>query len=241
LPELDGGVALVTGAAGGIGGATVEVFREAGYEVVGVDRAPGDRVDVVADLSADAGARSAVRTAHDRRGRLDVVVAAHGISGRRFGDGPVGECTEKGWDAVLDANLRSVFLLCRHAVPLLIETRGALVTIGSALGLVGGDADFATHAYAASKAGVIGLTRAIAVHYAPLGVRANVVAPGLIATPMSARAQSDERIRGRLAELQPLTGDFGRPDDVARAALYLARAPFVTGTVLPVDGGWTAR
>jgi NAD(P)-dependent dehydrogenase (short-subunit alcohol dehydrogenase family) len=241
LPDPDALVALVTGAAGGIGGATIDVFREAGYDVVGVDRDEGDRVDVVADLSEDAGARSAVAVARDRRERLDVVVAAHGISGRRFGDGPVAECTEDGWDAVLDANLRSVFLLCKHAVPLLAETRGALVTIGSALGLVGGDADFATHAYAASKAGVIGLTRAIAVHYAPQGVRANVVAPGLIATPMSARAQSDERIRGRLAELQPLTGDFGRPDDVARAALYLARAPFVTGTVLPVDGGWTAR
>ena len=241
MPEPDGSVALVTGAAGGIGGATVEVFRDAGFEVVGVDRASGDRVDHVADLATEAGARSAVAAAGDRHGRVDAVVAAHGISGRRFGDGPVAECTEEGWDAVLAANLRSVFLLCKHAVPLLIQTRGAIVTIGSALGLVGGDADFATHAYAASKAGVVGLTRAIAVHYAPLGVRANVVAPGLIATPMSARAQSDERIRGRLAELQPLTGDFGRPDDVAQAALYLARAPFVTGTVLPVDGGWTAR
>jgi NAD(P)-dependent dehydrogenase (short-subunit alcohol dehydrogenase family) len=241
LPERDRGVALVTGAAGGIGGATVEAFLEAGFEVVGVDRDTGDHVDHVADLSVDAGARSAVAAAHEGRGRLDVVVAAHGISGRRFGDGPVADCTEEGWDAVLDTNLRSVFLLCKHAVPRLAETRGALVTIGSALGLVGGDADFATHAYAAAKAGVVGLTRAIAVHYAPQGVRANVVAPGLIATPMSARAQSDERIRRRLPELQPLTGDFGLPEDVAGAALYLAQAPFVTGTVLSVDGGWTAR
>ena len=81
----------------------------------------------------------------------------------------------------------------------------------------------------------------MAVHYAPEGIRCNVVAPGLIATPMSARAQSDERIVARLPELQPLTGDFGAPEDVAAACLYLATAPFVTGAVLTVDGGWTAQ
>ncbi len=87
----------------------------------------------------------------------------------------------------------------------------------------------------------MGLTRAIAVHYAPEGIRCNAIAPGLIATPMSERAQSDERIRARLPELQPLTGELGRPEDVAAAAVYLATAEFVTGTVLPVDGGWVAR
>jgi NAD(P)-dependent dehydrogenase (short-subunit alcohol dehydrogenase family) len=81
----------------------------------------------------------------------------------------------------------------------------------------------------------------MAVTYAPDGIRCNAVCPGLIATPMSRRAQEDERIRGRLPELQPLTGDFGRPEDVAQAAVYLATAPFVTGAVLTVDGGWTAR
>ena len=147
-----------------------------------------------------------------------------------------------GWDTVLDGNLRSVFLYCKRAVPLLRAAGGgAVVTVSSVLGLVGGDDDFATHAYAASKAGLVGLTRAMAVTYATEGIRCNVVCPGLIATPMSARAQGDERIRGRLAELQPLTGDFGTPDDVAAAAVYLATAPFVTGAVLTVDGGWTAR
>ena len=127
-------------------------------------------------------------------------------------------------------------------MPRLVDAGGgAIVTLGSVLGLVGGDADFDTHAYAASKAGIVGLTRAVAVRYAADGVRANVVAPGLIATEMSRRAQNDPRIRARLPELQPLTGDLGRPEDVAEAALYLARAEFVTGTVLVVDGGWTAR
>ena len=118
---------------------------------------------------------------------------------------------------------------------------GAIVAFSSVLGLVGGDADFATHAYAASKAGVIGLVRAMAVTYARDGIRCNVVAPGLIATTMSRRAQEDSRNRARLPELQPLTGDFGTPEDVAAACLYLATAPFVTGAVLTVDCGWTAR
>jgi NAD(P)-dependent dehydrogenase (short-subunit alcohol dehydrogenase family) len=111
------------------------------------------------------------------------------------------------------------------------------------LGMVGGDEDFATHAYAASKAGIIGLSRAMAAYYAPRGLRVNVIAPGLIATPMSRRAQESEQIRGRLAQLQPLTGAMGLPEDVAAAAAYLASedARFVTGVVLPVDGGWTAH
>jgi NAD(P)-dependent dehydrogenase (short-subunit alcohol dehydrogenase family) len=135
-----------------------------------------------------------------------------------------------------------VFLYAKQAVPVLRASGGgAIVTVASVLGVVGGDGDFATHAYAASKAGVIGLTRAMAATYAPEGIRCNAVAPGLIATPMSARAQNDPGIRSRLPELQPLTGDFGAPEDVAAACLYLATAPFVTGAVLTVDGGWTAR
>jgi NAD(P)-dependent dehydrogenase (short-subunit alcohol dehydrogenase family) len=233
-------VALVTGAAGAIGQATMEAFREAGYAVVGADRRPGS--DVQGDLAYATAAHAAVDAAVGRHGRLDAVVAAHGISGRSLGDGPVADCTEEAWDAVLAANLRSVYLLSRFAVPRLIEAGGgAFVAVGSVLGLVGGDHDFATHAYAASKAGLVGLVRAIAVTYARDGVRANVVAPGLIATPMSARAQADAGVRSRLPELQPLTGDFGRPEDVAQAALYLAQAEFATGTVLAVDGGWTAK
>jgi meso-butanediol dehydrogenase / (S,S)-butanediol dehydrogenase / diacetyl reductase len=216
--------AVVTGSAGGIGSATASALEDAGFTVTGIDAdddpgAPFEALD-----------------------RLEVLVCAHGMSGRSLGDGPVDTCTEEAWDAVLDANLRSTFLYCKRAVPLLRAAGGgAIVTVSSVLGLVGGDDDFATHAYAAAKAGVIGLTRAMAVAYAGDRIRSNVVCPGLIETPMSARAQADERITGRLAELQPLTGTFGRPEDVARAIVYLATAPFVTGAVLPVDGGWTAR
>jgi NAD(P)-dependent dehydrogenase (short-subunit alcohol dehydrogenase family) len=233
-------VALVTGACGGIGNATVAAFREAGFEVFGADREPGS--DITVDLATAVGAQEAVATATERHGTLHAVVVAHGVSGRSLGDGPVAACSDEAWDAVLDANLRSTFYVCREAVPRLIEAGGgALVTIGSVLGLVGGDEDFDTVAYATSKAGIIGLTRAIAVRHARDGVRANVVAPGVIRTPMSTRAQKDAHIRDRVRELQPLTGDLGKPADVAQAALYLAQAEFVTGTVLVVDGGWTAK
>jgi NAD(P)-dependent dehydrogenase (short-subunit alcohol dehydrogenase family) len=212
--------AVVTGSRGGIGSATCDALTAAGFTVHGVDT--DDRWPEL--------------------DRLDALVCAHGISGRSLGDGPVDTATEEGWDAVVDTNLKSVFLYAKRAIPLLrANGGGAIVTVSSALGLVGGDEDFATHAYAASKAGLIGLTRAMAVTYAREGIRCNVVAPGLIATPMSTRAQSDPTITARLTELQPLTGDFGRPEDVAAACVYLATAPFVTGAVLTVDGGWTAR
>jgi meso-butanediol dehydrogenase / (S,S)-butanediol dehydrogenase / diacetyl reductase len=216
--------AVVTGSGGGIGSATAAALEDAGFTVAGLE-VDDDPADVFGSLD-----------------RLDALACAHGISGRSLGDGPVDACTEDGWDAVLDANLRSTFVYCKHAVPLLRAAGGgAIVVVSSVLGLVGGDEDFSTHAYAASKAGQIGLARAMAATYATEGIRCNVVCPGLIETPMSRRVQEDERIRARLPELQPLTGSFGRPEDVAQAVVYLATAPFVTGAVLPVDGGWTAR
>ncbi len=217
-------VAVVTGSAGGIGSAAVRAFEDAGFAVTGIEA--GDDGDAVLG-GLD---------------RLDALFCAHGISGRRFGDGPVDECTDEGWATVLDANLTSVFHYCRAAIrPLRRAGGGAIVTTSSALALVGGDDDFATHAYAASKGALISLTRAMATTYAKDGIRCNVVCPGLIETPMSRRVQDDARILARLPELVPLTGGLGRPDDVAAAAVYLATAPFVTGAVLTVDGGWTAR
>jgi NAD(P)-dependent dehydrogenase (short-subunit alcohol dehydrogenase family) len=143
----------------------------------------------------------------------------------------------------MDLNLHSQFYTIKACLPALLAARGAVVTVASVLGMVGGDADFGTHAYATAKAGVIGLTRSIAAYYAADGLRANVVAPGLIATPMSARAQQNPAIVARLSSLQPLTGDFGLPADVAGAVAYLLSddARFVTGTVLTVDGGWTVK
>jgi NAD(P)-dependent dehydrogenase (short-subunit alcohol dehydrogenase family) len=228
---VEGKVAVVTGSAGGIGSAVADAFTRAGATVVGLDRA-----------EADLTRQEEIEAFFAALDRLDVLFNGAGISGRSLGDGPVEDCTLEAWDAVLANNLTSVFLCSKHALPLLRAAGGgAIVNLTSVMGIVGGDDDFATHAYQVSKAGIIALTRAMASRYGRDGIRVNAIAPGLIATPMSTRAQADPGIRARLPELHPLTGDFGRPEDVAGAALYLATAPFVTGTVLTVDGGWTLR
>lgn len=256
-PRLENKIVLVTGAASGIGRASAlrcaaEGARLALLDInsAGLDEtaaliqhAGGDALPLPVDLTDAPGVEAAVRRVIDVWGRLDGVFNAAGGSGRRYGDGPVDACTIEGWDKTLALNLTSMFIVCKFTVPHLLETRGALVNLSSVLGLVGGDEDFATHAYAASKSGIIGLSRAMASYYAPRGLRVNVIAPGLIATPMSQRAQTDPHILERLGQLQPLTGAMGQPDDIANAALYLLsdEARFVTGAVLTVDGGWTVR
>lgn len=254
--RFTGRVALVTGAGGGIGGACVKALASEGATVVATD-APGEGLTaaerildsfggtgmaVGADVREPAEVESVVAKAVGRYGRVDAVIACAGIGGRSLGDGPVDACGVDAWDQVMAVNLRGTFLTCKYAVPPLLESRGALVTIASVLGLVGTQGLFDTHAYAASKAGIVGLTRAIAAHYAARGMRANVVAPGLIDTRMALRAKQDADVLRRVGEWQPL-GPLGEPADVAAAALYLASddAKFVTGLVLSVDGGWTAQ
>lgn len=251
-------VALVTGAASGIGRATALRFAAEGARVVAVDLNEtamhetvaqieadgGQAMSVAADVSAVTDVQRAITGSIEHWGRLDIVFNGVGISGRRWGDGPVDECTEEAWDRVLSLNLTSMFLVCKYAVRAMLKSGGgSIVNLSSVLGMVGGDVDFATHAYAASKGGIIALSRSMAVTYAPKGIRVNVIAPGLIATPMSTRAQSDAHILERLTRLQPLTGGMGTPEDIAAAAAYLASddARFVTGLVLTVDGGWTAQ
>jgi NAD(P)-dependent dehydrogenase (short-subunit alcohol dehydrogenase family) len=237
-------VAVVTGGGSGIGFAAAQLFAEEGAQVVVFDIQTSHSSARQVDVTSASQVESAIRDVTGRYGRLDVLVNVAGGSGRKWGDGPADSCTLEGWEKTLALNLDSVFYCCKYALQaMLSQGRGALVNVSSVLGLVGGDEDFATHAYAASKGAVISLTRSIASYYAPRGIRANVICPGLIATPMSRRAQQSEGIRARLPQLQPLTGDFGAPEDVAHAALYLAsdESSFVTGSVLTVDGGWTAR
>jgi NAD(P)-dependent dehydrogenase (short-subunit alcohol dehydrogenase family) len=257
MQRLENKIALVTAAASGIGRATALRFAAEGAQVAALDQsaegladtvaaitaAGGQALAVAADITQPAAARAAVAQALEAWGRLDLVFNGVGASGRRHGDGPVDECSEEGWDWTLAVNLTSMFLICKYTIPALLANGGAIVNLSSVLGLVGGDEDFATHAYAASKGGIIALSRAMASYYASRGVRVNVIAPGLIATPMSQRAQSDPHILARLPQLQPLTGALGMPEDIAAAAVYLASddARFVTGAVLTVDGGWTVR
>lgn len=180
-------------------------------------------------------------------GRLDVLFHVAGISGRRFGDGPLHECTVGGWDAVLEANARGTFLTNRAAVRQMLGQapddsglRGTVLNTGSVLGHAPSPAFFGTFAYAASKGALRAMTRTAAARYARDGIRFNLLAPALIDTPMAARAVNDEAVRAFLATKQPLTGGPGAPEDCAAAALFLCEpaSRFITGVELTVDGGW---
>ena len=229
-PVLEGKAALVTGAAGGIGGAVARAFAEAGARVVGVDR---EEADLVCDLSRADEAERAVAAADERLGRLDVVFNGAGISGRRLGDGPVDTCTEEAWDSVLAANLKSVFLCSKFAIPALRRAGGgAVVNLSSVLGLVGSEL-FDTHAYAASKGAIVALTRAMAAAYARDGIRVNAICPGWTETPLLEGLE-----RTKLERQIPL-GRLGQPDEIAGLVVYLASdaAAFITGSALRIDGG----
>ena len=180
-------------------------------------------------------------------GRVDALFNVAGLSGRRFGDGPVHEIEDDGWDTALVYNLTIAFRMSRAAIARMLQQdpgpdgeRGAIVSLGSVLVDAPEPRHFATHAYAAAKGAVEAMTRSMAARYAAQGIRVNVVSPGLARTPAGERSYTPELqefVRGK----QPLTGGLIEVEDVARAALFLlsSSARAITGQVLSVDGGWS--
>jgi NAD(P)-dependent dehydrogenase (short-subunit alcohol dehydrogenase family) len=180
-------------------------------------------------------------------GRLDVLFHVAGLSGRRFGDGALHDCSPEGWQAVFDANVRGTFLTNRLAVRRMLGQepdgsglRGTVLNTGSVLARSPAPEFFGTIAYAASKGAVRSLTMAAAARYTRDKIRFNLLSPGLIDTPMSARAVNDPAIRSYLGTKQPMARGPGSPDDCAEAALFLCEpaSRFITGVELTVDGGW---
>ena len=174
-----------------------------------------DRVSVIAgDAMNPATAEHAVREAVSRFGGLDGVFHVAGGSGRRFGDGPLDAITDDGWRYTADLNLTSLFYTCRAAARYFVEQKrgGSILLMTSVLAFSPAPAHFATHAYAASKAGAIGLMTACAAYYAPMGIRFNAIAPALVDTPGARRAVEDPRIAAYVEARQPLDGGrVGRP------------------------------
>jgi NAD(P)-dependent dehydrogenase (short-subunit alcohol dehydrogenase family) len=230
--RLEGKVALVTGAAKGIGAAVMESFAREGAQVVGFDREPCDFVGDVTELDT---LRAAVAEAERRHGALDVVVASAGV----IGGGTAESVEEAEWHRVLEVNLTGTFLTAKAAIPALRRAGGgSFVTVASAAGIT---AWTDQAAYDASKGGVVNLTRSMALDFASDGIRVNCLVPAFVTTPMS-DGFSDEAQKARIRELIPL-GRFCRPEEIAAGALFLAsdESSFATGSTLVLDGGYLAR
>ncbi len=251
MGRLEGRVALVTGAASGIGAACALRFAEEGAALVGFDlneaeagdwteaakRAPG-ALFLTGDVRDDAALSAAVSSAREQLGRIDVLVNSAGVAG----GGPVHLIAPEEWDRVVDVNLRGTFLASRHVLPVMVEQgSGSVVNVSSVEGIEGFEGG---SAYNASKAGVVALTRNMAMDYGRKGVRVNCICPGFIETPLFESVigmPGLEAYKDRIREAHQL-GRFGRPLEIANAALFLAsdESSFVTGHSLVVDGGYTA-
>lgn len=254
--RLNDKVAIITGAASGIGRATAVRFAQEGAEVVLVDileepgletlrlvkKGGGTGLFVRADLSKSDDVQNVVEESIKNFGRVNILFNNAGI----FEFGTVVDCSEEAWDRMMAVNLKSMFLTCKYAIPKMLEVGGgSIVNVASVGALVG--VENAT-AYAASKGGVVQLTKSIALDFGQRNVRANCICPGSIETPMLHQVWSHEKgetpmeaIREEYKHGRPL-GRIGRPSDIANAAVYLAsdESQFVTGTCLTVDGGIVA-
>ncbi len=253
--RLEGKSIVIMGGTTGLGLSAAQAFVAAGASVVLNGRDAGNVERAVAglgshargfagDATLGATAEGAVQLAVASFGRLDGLYHVAGGSGRKFGDGPLHALTDDGLQATLALNLHSVILSNRAAVRQFRAQcgGGAILNMGSVLGWSPSPEFFDSHAYAAAKAGIVGFSKSIAAYYAAEDIRVNVIAPALVGTPMSARAQSNDAIMDFVRRKQPLDGGrIGQPEDCDGAALLLLSdaGRCITGQVIAVDGGWT--
>jgi NAD(P)-dependent dehydrogenase (short-subunit alcohol dehydrogenase family) len=242
--RLRGRVCVVTGASGGIGAATVALFRAEGAKVAGIDLledSPGD-LALQADVTSEEQVRAALESVRSEFGRIDVLFNNAGIS--PGDDGSVIETTLEVWERVQQVNLRSVFLCCKHGIPHLLENdgplRGSVINTASFVAVMG--AATSQISYTASKGGVLALSRELGVEFARRGVRVNALCPGPVDTPLLRElfAKDPEKAARRLVHV-PM-GRFGRPDEIAKGALFLASddSSYVTASTFMIDGGLTS-
>jgi NAD(P)-dependent dehydrogenase (short-subunit alcohol dehydrogenase family) len=242
---------LITGAAGGIGRATVELFAHSGWRVIGVDRAPfGDAFPeqglfIQSDISIGENIESIFEKVHGFTGYLNALINNAAVQVAK----PLLSTSVEEWDAVIASNLRSVFIAIKLAHPLFLAAAGGAVVNVSSVHAIATSANIA--AYAASKGGLLALTRAIAIEFAPDNIRANAILPGAVDTPMLRAGLQRGHVSGsdieqRLDNLarKTVNGRIGTPQEIAHAIYFLAddrQSSFMTGQSLVIDGGATAR
>lgn len=255
--RLDGRSAIVTGGASGQGRAASLLFAEAGANVLvcdwdeagakatasAIEQAGGTAASMRADVSDEQDIRAMIAAAADRFSRLDVLFnnAGVGFSSRsRFTMASVVDTPSEDWDAILAINLKGAALGCKHALPVMARQGGGVIinnaSINGLVAMPGADA------YTAAKGGIIALTRVLAADWGPRGIRVNCICPGGVDTPMIAEILRDSGGSEALSQGAPL-GRIAQPEEIASVALFLAcdASSYVTGAILPVDGGWTAR
>lgn len=245
---------VIIGGTTGIGLSAALAFVKEGAQVVMVGRDEenvklakqnlGEQaISVVGDAVLEETTPHAISLCEEKFGGFDGLYHVAGGSGRKFGDGPLHDLTLSGWNKTLELNLTSLMLSNRAAITAFKKnkTGGAILNMASVLGFSPSPKYFVTHAYAASKAAIIGLTQSIASFYADENIRINAIAPALVETPMAQRAAQDEVIQAFIKTKQPLDGGrIGLPSDLDGAAIYFMSdySKFATGQILSVDGGW---
>jgi NAD(P)-dependent dehydrogenase (short-subunit alcohol dehydrogenase family) len=239
--RLEDRVCVITGTASGIGAESARLFAAEGARVVGIDlstEAEGE-MTIEADVSDEGQVVEAFRRVADEFGRIDVLMNNAGIN--PTDDGSVLETSLESWQRVQDVNLRSVFLCCKHGIPHLLEAGGgSVINVASFVAVMG--AAVSQSSYTASKGAVLSLSRELGVEFADRGVRVNALCPGPVNTPLLKElfAKDPDRAAKRLVHI-PM-GRFGEPEEIAKAALFLASddSSFVTASSFLVDGGLSA-
>ena len=253
--QLENKNIVIVGGTTGIGLSAAKAFIAEGAKVVVVGRNPdtvsqakktlGENAEALAaDATHPETAENSILTCIEKFGSFDGLYHVAGGSGRKMGDGPLHELTLDGWNKTLELNLTSLMLSNKAAVKKFLELKksGTILNMGSVLGFSPSPKYFSTHAYAASKAAIIGFSKSIAAYYAKDNIRINVVAPALVETPMAQRAANDEEILSVIKTRQPLDGGrIGKPEDTDGIAVYFMsdQSKFTTGQVVAVDGGWS--
>ncbi len=252
---LSGKCIVIIGGTSGIGLSAAKAFIGEGARVLSVgpdaegcrraEKILGAQASVLqGDAREEQTAEAAVDRCAAQFGTVDALYHIAGGSGRKWGDGPLHECTLDGWNKTLELNLSSLMLSNRAVIRYWrqAERGGAILNLGSVLGFSPSSRFFSTHAYATAKSAIIGFSKSIAAYYAPDNIRVNVLAPALTDTPMARRAMEDPEIVAFGSRKQPLDGGrIGTPADLDGAACFLLsdQACFVTAQVLAVDGGWS--